>query len=127
MPNIKLDDVILSSFHEAFRNRERQTASIVLSGVIPNGHKAFSVDVPIIRDSAVYEIYSKVDTGNKRPVSNGQILIDVVWAHNIYIWAHNPSPNTLRLTIDVDNPGLATAITTQTVSFTIYVFDTPFS
>lgn len=128
MANIRLDQVVMSSFHESFGSRERKTASIQLNGSIPGAsHREFTVDIPIERKSAVFKPYVKVGSNPRTPANNSQALIDVLWTHNVYLWVSNPSDNILRLTVDVDNPGSTATISTQTVAFVVYVFDTPFS
>lgn len=128
MADIRLDDVIMSSFHESFGNREIKTASIPLSGSIPGAsHREFTVNIPIDRKSAVFKPYVKVGSNPRTPANNSSALLDVVWTHNAYLWISNPSDNILRVTVDVDNPGSTASIASQTVNLTIYVFDTPFS
>lgn len=126
--NLKLDKVILSSFHEAFRNRDRIPVPLTLSGSIPGGSSTnFSVDVPIERNQAVFEVYHERQGGYPRRIaSNSNQMLDVTWTNNVYLFVTNPSANILRITVNVDNPGATASITTQTIDFTVYVFDTPF-
>ena len=127
MPNIQLDNVQFSSFHESFMNRQVITSGITVSGSIPGGsHKQFSVDVPIVRGSAVFEVYSKVGSSPRRRVDGCSQALDISWTYNVYIWVSQPSQDVLRLIVDVDNPGPTATISAQTMNFTIYVFDTPF-
>lgn len=130
MASIKLDKVILSSFHEAFKNREKKTGSITLSGTIPAfDARLYTLDIPITRNQAVFEVYHKRQGSYPRRLGNNTpLLVDVTWGSgDVYLFSNNVSANLLRLEIYVTNSGVAANITTQTIDFTVYVFDTPFT
>lgn len=131
MGNIRLDDVILSSFHEAFKNREKKTASVVLSGTVPAFNALqFTTDIAITRDQAVFEVYYQRSGAYSRRIANNSVILrDLTWASgNANISVYNPSANVLRIEIFVsNNTGAPAALSSQTYDFTIYVFDTPFS
>lgn len=126
---VKLDKIILSSLHAAFRNREKLVASVTLSGSIPDGGANFSTTLATSRNSSVTEIYYKRrDAYPSRKADSGVILFDATWDHSVYLRTEYIGANQLRIVITLDNPsGAAKTITTQTYDFTIYVFDTPFS
>lgn len=130
MGSIKLDKVILSSFHEAFKNRESKSGSIVLSGSIPGfSAKSFTLDLPIERSEAVFEVYHERQGGYPRRLANNSpLVLDVTWSGGlVYLFVNNVSPNLLRIEMYVTNSGATASITTQTVDVEAYVFDTPFS
>lgn len=125
---IRLDQVVTSSFHEAFRNRETATGSITLSGTIPNGGATFTLDVTTARDDAVIEgYYRKSGLTYSRRVDAGVNMLDVTWGHPVRMYISNPTSSTTRVTIEVTNPGAGAAISSQTYNFKFYIFDTPFS
>lgn len=130
MTNVKLDNTILSSFHEAFRNREKLTTSITVSGTIPGFSAAtFTQDLALERNQAVFEVYyQRRGSYPRRIAGNSYIVLDLTWGGGqIYLFVNNVSANVLRLEIYVTNSGAAAAIATQTVDFTVYAFDTPFT
>ncbi len=130
MSSIRLDDVILSSFHEAFKNREKKTASVVLSGTVPAFDALqFTTDIAITRDQAVFEVYYQRSGSYPRRIASNSILLrDLTWGGDANIVVKNPSANVLRIDIFVSNStGAPVALSSQTYDFVVYVFDTPFS
>lgn len=131
MPSIKLDSVILSSFHEAFSNREVKTSAIVLSGTVPAfSALTFTTDIAITRNQAVFEVFYKRSGAYSRRIANNSIILrDLTWGSgNANISVYNPSANVLRIELSVSNStGAPVVLASQTYDFTIYVFDTPFS
>lgn len=130
MTNVKLDKTILSSFHEAFRNREKKTGSITVSGSIPGfSAQAFTADIPLERNQAAFEVYYERQGGYPRRIAgNSYIVLDLTWGGGqIYLFVNNVSANLLRIEIYVTNSGATASIATQVVDYTVYVFDTPFT
>lgn len=131
MGSLRLDKIVLSSFHEAFKNREKKTASMTLSGTVPAYDVlVFTTDINITRDQGVFEVYYQRSGAYPRRLANNSILLgDLTWGSgNANISVFNPSANTLRVLIAVNNQtGSPAAITSQTYDFVVYVFDTPFN
>jgi len=130
MSSIRLDKVILSSLHEAFRNRERLTASIAISGSVPASSSVnFDTDFSILRNGGIAEVYYEKTGGNpRRKGDSGIVLYDYSGSGTAQMFITNPTANTLRVRISVFNPsGSPINLTAQTYNITAYIFDTPFS
>ena len=129
MGSVQLDKVTFSSLHESFKNREKKTGSITLSGAIPAfDAKTFTQDIEIDRSQAVFEVYyERRGSYPRRLANNSPLVLDVTWGGGqVYLFVNNVSANLLRIEVYVTNSGGALAITNQIIDFTVYVFDTPF-
>lgn len=131
MASIRLDKVIMSSFHESFRNRQKISDSITVSGTVPAFDVlTFTKDIAIQRGQAVFEVYYQRSGAYPRRIANNSIILrDLTWASgNGNISVSNPSANVLRIQLSAYNmTGSAAALSSQTYNFTVYVFDTPFN
>lgn len=130
---VKLDNVIMSSFHESFKNREKITASLNLpSNVVADGDgREYFQTVAFTRSGSVTETYYERSGGTYRyKAESSYVLQEFVGpGDDPTIQLSNDEPDQLLIRISYANFTAGTPINTtaQTYNFVIYVFDTPFS
>lgn len=124
---VRLDDVLMSSLHESFKNYKTFTGSIVVSGSIPTTGKDFSLDIPYDRPGSIADIYlSKQGSNLKRAVSASYELSEFTDPNlqgNIYVLY---SPGMITVNISIANLDVvAHTPTTQTFNISAEIFDAP--
>ncbi len=125
---VRLDKVVMSSLFEAFRRYLSPTASIVLSGSIPVGGKAFVGRVPYTRTGSIADIYiSKSGSGVKRSINSFWKLLDFVGSADVEASiAVQYTATEIIATIYVTNFGGAPfSLTSQTYNLQFKIFDAP--
>ena len=129
MSSLRLDQVVLSSFHESFRNREIMSGSIDISGSVGAGATAnFDYTFTITRNNSIAEVYYQKTGDSKRKADSGIELYDFGGSGNPTILITYPTATTIRVRISVFNPsGGSISLTAQTYNLSLYIFDTPFS
>lgn len=124
---MKLDNILMSSKHESFKNYMSADVSITVSGSIPNGGKDFVIDIPFSRTGTIVDVYvSKEGSSTKRLVNYSSTLgefVDVYLTAGIYLMY---SAGNIRVTVGVNNTtGSAKTPSTQTFNLQAVIFDAP--
>ena len=130
MAEIHLDKVVMSSFHESFRNRESLSAGIEIPATsIPAfGSKGWEATIPFKQEGAVSRVYYERSGGTYRyKAESSFVLQEFQGSGGASISLRNEVPNQLIVTISVSNVTASPINTTaQTYNIYVRVFDTSF-
>jgi len=125
---VRIDKIVMSSLFEAFKRYDSPTLSMVLSGSIPVGGKAFEGRVSFDRTGSIADIYvKKQGTTYKRSVNSFWKIQDFVGSADVEASiALTYTPTEIVATIYVTNfGGSPFSLTSQTYNLEFKIFDAP--
>lgn len=126
---VRLDDVLMSSLHESFKNYDSPKYTITVSGTIPPTGRDFFVDIPYSRVGSMADLYvSKQGSNSKRSVNYAWRLPEYVSGDPDIegaIYAYY-SPGFIRVNISISSFKVIDFTTpTQTFDIEAVIFDAP--
>lgn len=127
---VKLDNIIFSSMHEAYKNYASPSDNIAISGSVADGATSnFSVSVPYTRGGTRADIYLK---GNNKKIWANQGSALATGGPYQYVSTENAdvlieyTSSSIDVTITIFNgTGAPINLTAQTIEVTVVQYDAP--